>query len=149
MSTSATQANLTEASNSKQALDSIQTEKVAQVYQMVEDYFHYLNVENFQAVAALFRSTGSLCPPFEEGVVGQAAIATYLAREATGMEMLPQQQAVNLLETGEWQCEVRGIVQTALFSVNVAWTFVFSNTVELLTVKVKLLAALKDLLNLK
>lgn len=143
MNSTMTQASFTETESPKQDIGFIGVD------QQVQYYFEYLNAGEFQAAAELFHSTGVLYPPFGQAVVGQAAIANYLKREAEGMKLTPRQHQVELLETGDWQCEVRGTVQTVLFSVNVAWTFVLSNTTELISVKVKLLASLQELLNLK
>lgn len=55
-------------------------------------YFETLNVGNFEACAALFAADGVMYPPFEEGLVGPEAIATYLHQEAQGMKLNPARE---------------------------------------------------------
>jgi len=115
----------------------------------VEQYFALLNAGQFDEVAALFAPEGILYPPFEAGLVGSEAIATYLKAEAKGMRLQPRQIICESLPTGEMQFQVNGKVQTPLFGVNVAWYFVINGRNEILSVGVKLLAALEELLHLK
>lgn len=115
----------------------------------VADYFETFNQGDFQATAGLFAPSGQLLPPFESALVGPAAIADYLEQEAKGMRALPQQAAQETLDTGDTQIIVTGQVQTPLFTVNVRWTFVLDPEAQLLTVRIKLLAGLRDLLHLK
>ena len=112
-------------------------------------YFETFNVQDFQATASLFAPDGELHPPFEAAVVGQAAIADYLKREAKGMKALPQQETIRHLENGSIEYRVIGKVLTSLFSVNIAWDFVVDPQLQIFSVQVKLLAALEELLKLK
>jgi Nuclear transport factor 2 (NTF2) domain len=112
-------------------------------------YFETFNAQDFQTTASLFAPDGALCPPFETAVVGSAAIAGYLEKEAKGMKALPHQETAQPLENGNVECRVTGKVLTSLFSVNVAWKFVIDPQSKILTVQVKLLAALEELLKLK
>jgi hypothetical protein len=115
----------------------------------IEQYFALLNRGQFDAVAALFAPEGVLHPPFEAGVVGPDAIATYLKAEANGMQLQPKRMIREKLPDGGVQFQVNGKVQTSLFGVNVAWYFVINARNEILSVGVKLLAALEELLSLK
>ena len=112
-------------------------------------YFETFNAQDFQATASLFAPDGALCPPFETAVVGQAAIADYLEKEAKGMKALPQQETIQPLENGSVEYRVTGKVLTSLFSVNIAWKFVIDPQSKISTLQVKLLAALEELLKLK
>jgi Nuclear transport factor 2 (NTF2) domain len=112
-------------------------------------YFTTLNAADFQTTASLFASEGTLYPPFETAIVGRAAIATYLEKEAKGITALPQQQMAQVTETRDSEIKVVGKVQTSLFTVNVAWHFVLNSDSEIVAVRVRLLAALEELLNLK
>lgn len=115
----------------------------------VSSYFDALNTGDFQAVAHLFAEEGVLCPPFESAVTGREAIVTYLEAEAKGLQLTPKQCTTQLLDDGNRQCKVIGKVQTPLFGVNVGWTFVLNPDAEILSVQVKLLAALEELLKLQ
>jgi len=115
----------------------------------VLSYFEALNVENFQAVASLFSETGVLYPPFDSAVTGHEAIVTYLETEAKGLQLTPKRCVTQPLDDGNRQCKVIGQVQTPLFGVNVGWTFVLNSDAEILSVQVKLLAALEELLKLQ
>lgn len=115
----------------------------------VEQYFALLNAGRFDGAAALFAPEGILYPPFDAGIVGPGAIADYLKAEAKGMQLQPRRVICESLPTGEMQFQVNGKVQTPLFGVNVAWYFVVNSRNEILSVGVKLLAALEELLHLK
>jgi hypothetical protein len=109
-------------------------------------YFETLNTGKFQATAALFANDGVMYPPFDDALVGREAIAAYLETEAKGMTLLPRQGIPQTLETGDIQYEITGKVQTPYFGVNVAWHFVLNPQSEIRSVRIKLLAALKELL---
>jgi hypothetical protein len=115
----------------------------------IEQYFVLLNAGQFDEVAALFATEGVLYPPFDDGLVGPEAIAVYLKAEAKGMQLQPRRMIYESLPTGEVQFQVNGKVQTPLFGVNVTWYFVINARNEILSVGVKLLAALEELLHLK
>ncbi|MDX2228676.1 MAG: ketosteroid isomerase family protein [Leptolyngbyaceae cyanobacterium bins.349] len=112
-------------------------------------YFSMLNAGEFEAVGQLFAVDGALQPPFEDLVVGRAAIAAYLDQEAKGFLLEPQSGSSTLLDNGCTEFGIMGKVQTPWFSVNVGWTFILSPAQEIFLVKVKLLAALQDLLPLR
>jgi hypothetical protein len=124
-----------------------------EVEAVIQRYFETFNAGNFPATAALFATEGAMHPPFESAVVGQDAIAAYLDREAKGMQIearqLVQGFVQELAETDETAVNVAGKVQTPLFGVNVRWTFSLNDRLEILSVRIKLLAALEDLLKLK
>jgi hypothetical protein len=113
------------------------------------EYFRTLNGGDFSATAALFAADGELNPPFESPVVGRGAIAAYLEQEATGMQLLPKQGAAEEIEDGYTQIQVKGKVQTPLFSVNVGWIFVLNSAREIAAATVKLLASPQELLSLR
>jgi hypothetical protein len=116
---------------------------------VIQQYFETFNTGNFAAIAGLFAPEGALYPPFESAVVGPDAIAAYLNQEAQGMTIEARQCVQNLTETGEIEVQVAGKVQTPLFGVNVRWLFELNDRLEILSVRIKLLAALEDLLKLK
>ncbi|MGB5770639.1 MAG: ketosteroid isomerase family protein [Crocosphaera sp.] len=116
---------------------------------VIQSYFETLNAGDCKQTASLFALDGTLYPPFESPVVGQDAIATYLQTEATGMKLHPREGTVETLEKDHIGVKVMGKVQTSLFRVNVAWTFVLNGVKEIISVEVKLLASLNELVNLK
>ncbi len=125
----------------------------------VRRYFETANADEFDKTAALFAGEGELVPPFEQPIVGRDAIAQYLSAEAAGMTFTPlkcEQCEAPHPEANEadipassQRCLVRGKVKTALFLVNVAWEFTLNEAQEIVSVKVKLLAKLNELLRLK
>lgn len=112
-------------------------------------YFTALNAGEFERVSQLFAIDGVLKPPFEDMVVGPAAIAAYLDKEARGFRLEPRSGTATELENGCTEFEILGTVQTPWFGVNVAWTFILSPARAIFLVKVKLLASLKELLPLR
>ena len=116
---------------------------------VISAYFYTINRGNFQDTANLFTEQGILIPPFEEPIINQGAIATYLEQEAKGMQLQPQQAKSQTLDSGEIRVEVTGKVKTPLFIVNVAWTFTLTSENKIAQVKVKLLGSLPELLNLR
>jgi Nuclear transport factor 2 (NTF2) domain len=112
-------------------------------------YFETLNTENYQACADLFAIDGIMYPPFEEGIVGREAIASFLQQEAKGMRLEPHQGTIQASEDGNLEVQVAGKVQTPLFGVNVAWLFLLNPQREIATTKIKLLASPQELLSLK
>ncbi|MDX2212363.1 MAG: ketosteroid isomerase family protein [Oculatellaceae cyanobacterium bins.114] len=112
-------------------------------------YFETLNAGDFQATADLFDEVGILYPPFDEALVGREAIAHYLATEAKGMKFQPLTGTYGVLETGDTEFTIAGKVQTPLFGVNVVWDFVLNPHSQILSVRIKLLANLQELLSLK
>lgn len=116
---------------------------------MIEQYFQDLNDENFQAVASLFAADGVLYPPFHEGVVGREAIAHYLHEEAKGIKLFPVHYSTQPAELGSTEHIITGKVQTSMFHVNASWHILLSTGSEIQSVKVKLLASLVELMNLR
>jgi hypothetical protein len=112
-------------------------------------YFQSLNAGDFDATAALFAEDGVMHPPFESGVVGQDAIATYLKQEAQDIKAYPRQGIAETLENGEIQFQVTGKVQTSWCGVNVLWQFILNQQKQILYIKIKLLASPQELLNLR
>jgi hypothetical protein len=119
---------------------------------LLRAYFDTINDADFEATASLFAVDGTLYPPFGYSVVGRDAIATYLAKEAVGMNLCPDlAQATEPVEETEGlhTLNVSGKVQTSFFSVGVKWTFVLSASGDIHAVHVRLLAGLEELLHLK
>ena len=112
----------------------------------IANYFATINQEEFSQTAALFAEDGAILAPFTEPIVGRENITAYLAKEATGMKLLPQQ---GILETEEERYKVLGKVRTSLFSVNVAWYFTLNSDDRLTSARIKLLASPQELLNLQ
>ena len=112
-------------------------------------YFETMNAGDYDATAALFAPTGAMHPPFEQPIEGKDAIATYLKTEATGMQLLPRQGTVETRENDQLQFQIKGKVQTPLFSVNVGWIFILNAQREILMTKIKLLASPQELLSLR
>lgn len=116
---------------------------------IIQQYFETLNRGDFQETANLFAPDGVLNPPFESPVVGSQAIAAYLEQEATQMTLYPLEETVETREIGETEAKIKGKVKTALFTVNVAWTFLLDQNERIISVTVTLLASLEELVNLK
>ncbi|WP_333256150.1 nuclear transport factor 2 family protein [Microcoleus sp. S13_C5] len=112
-------------------------------------YFETLNAGDFEATANLFADDGVLHAPFEDPIIGRSAIATYLKKEARGMQLEPQKGVSQILEDGKVEVQVSGRVQTSAFGVNVAWLFLLNSDQKILSVTVKLLASPQELLNLR
>jgi hypothetical protein len=117
--------------------------------QTLARYFEMLNAGEFQQAADLFAADGKLYPPFEEEVVGREAIVQYLEKEAQGLQLFPLTKSVEQAEEGALSYHIIGKVKTSLFSVNVGWNFIVNSDAEICSVRVKLLAALQELLRLK
>ncbi|HIK17241.1 MAG TPA: nuclear transport factor 2 family protein [Leptolyngbyaceae cyanobacterium M33_DOE_097] len=118
-------------------------------HSVVLDYFRHLNTGDFAATAALFAEDGFLHPPFESPVIGRGAIATYLEREAQDLQLQPLRGHSEQLPNGCTDFDIVGKVQTPWFSVNVAWQMILSPHDEIYVVRVKLLASLLELANLR
>jgi hypothetical protein len=112
-------------------------------------YFETINAGNFQETAALFSSNGILEAPFEEGIKGQEAIATYLDSEATGIRLEPQKGDSQTLENQNLQVQVFGKVYARLFSINVGWQFILNSQNEIESATIKLLASPAELLSIR
>ena len=116
---------------------------------MIEQYFEALNTEDYQAAASLFALDGALRPPFHEAIVGREAIAHYLEEEAKGIKLFPDQHTTQPLELGGTEHVITGKVQTPHFFVNASWHILLNAGSEIQSVKVKLLASLGELMNLR
>ena len=124
--------------------------------QIINSYFSDLNDRNFEEVANLFSLQGCLYPPFEKGICGRAAIRRYLEAEATGIQAFPQSINVQSDPTGyifnedsRISYQVMGYVKTSFFTVNVGWSIQLNSKQEIVSVEVKILADLQELLGLK
>ncbi len=115
----------------------------------ISRYFSLLNAGDFHSTAALFATDGVMYAPFESGLVGAEAIASYLQQEALGLKAEPHQGIIESQEDNLVQIRVNGKVQMPLFGVNVSWLFILNSQQELVSVKVKLLASPQELLNLR
>jgi SnoaL-like domain len=115
----------------------------------VRQYFEALNNGNFQVAAELFSSEGVLYPPFHDPVVGGEAIAQYLETEAQGIKLFPLDYNTQVAASGEVEYVVLGKVQTSLLNVNASWNIRLNNDKKIQSAKIKLLASLVDLLNLR
>ncbi len=112
-------------------------------------YFETLNAGEFEQTAALFAPNGVMHPPFESGIVGQNAIATYLQQEAQGLKAYPSQGTSEILEDEQIKVQVTGKAHTSWCSVNVAWLFTLNQQQEITSVHIKLLASPEELLKLR
>lgn len=115
----------------------------------ISQYFESLNAGDFAAVAALFAADGVMYAPFESGLVGGDAIASYLQQEALGLKAEPRQGIIESQEDDLIQIRVSGKVQMPLFGVNVSWLFILNSQQQIVSVTVKLLASPQELLNLR
>lgn len=132
------------------SLSSSPSLSIPAVQQVVIDrYFETINAGNFEQTAQLFAQAGELYPPFEEAIAGREAIHRYLHQEAQGLRCEPQQGAAFSSGDSLTQVQIQGRVHTPLFSVNVAWEFLLNDLAEILSVQVKLLASLEELMNLR
>ncbi|MDM9381554.1 nuclear transport factor 2 family protein [Chlorogloeopsis sp. ULAP01] len=115
----------------------------------VSQYFQTLNAREFDATATLFAEDGTMHPPFESGITGQDAIATYLKQEAQDIKAYPRQGIAETLENGQIQLQVTGKAQTSWCGVNVLWHFILNQQKQIIYIKIKLLASPQELLNLR
>jgi len=135
----------------------VSSEGCSEARATISAYFATLNANQFSATAQLFVVDGQLLPPFESAIVGREAILAYLSAEANGLQAYPQTLKTEVLSAHETGLQVIGLqvigqVQTALFTINVSWQFVVTpaaEAAEIVSLKIKLLAPLKDLLHLK
>ena len=116
---------------------------------VINDYFSKLNEGDFKAVSNLFSVEGCLQPPFEKEICGRVAIAQYLKTEANDIKAFPKAYIVQSSCDESIQYQVKGYVQTKFFKVNVAWSIHINAAKEIVSVYIKLLAELQDLLVLK
>ncbi|MEM6835451.1 MAG: nuclear transport factor 2 family protein [Cyanobacteria bacterium P01_C01_bin.120] len=116
---------------------------------VIERYFESFNAGKFEVTAALFAPDGLLHAPFEEPIVGNAAIVRYLQSEAAGMEAYPKSLEQAEQADGANRFIVRGRVKAIVFKVNVAWIFDLNEAEQIQKLRVKLLASMEDLLKLR
>jgi len=112
-------------------------------------YFESLNAGEFDEVAHLFASDGVIQPPFESGIVGQDAIATYLKQEAQGIKAEPCQGIAENLDNNQIEFHISGKAQTTWCGVNIMWLFILNQQRQIQFTKIKLLASPQELLNLR
>ncbi|MEM6714086.1 MAG: hypothetical protein AAF827_02275 [Cyanobacteria bacterium P01_D01_bin.6] len=89
-----------------------------------------------------------MLPPFESAVMGNEAIAQCLKAEAAGMLACPQALTVEPNTELTRRVVVKGHVKAIVFQVNTAWIFDLSDSGEIQSVRVKLLASMQQLLGL-
>ena len=112
-------------------------------------YFESLNAGEFDETASLFASDGVMQPPFESGIVGSKAIATYLKQEAQGIKAEPREGIAENLDNNQIEFQVSGKAQTTWCGVNVMWLFILNQERQIQFTKIKLLASPQELLNLR
>lgn len=112
-------------------------------------YFQTLNAGEFQLTSLLFADDGVMYPPFDSGIVGKGAIATYLQEEAENLQAFPRQGISQTLENGETKIQITGKVQTSWCSVNVMWLFILNQQQKIASLEIKLLASPQELLALR
>jgi hypothetical protein len=115
---------------------------------VISNYFLKLNQGDFTGVAQLFAERGRLFAPFQSEICGRQGIYDYLQAEGQGMTAVPKSGSIELLPNGGTEHHLVGQVRTRLFTVNVAWTIELNPVKEITSVTVKLLAELKELLEL-
>ena len=124
---------------------------------VTEEYFRNFNQNQFERAAALFSEEGSLVPPFEKPIVGRAAIATYLEKEAGNITAFPKRWETQLGEDGLLYVTVTGKVNAVVFKVNVAWYFTIRQSADnepetpavIERARIKLIASPAELLGLR
>jgi hypothetical protein len=112
-------------------------------------YFETLNAGDFRATAVLFAENGVMHPPFESGIVGPDAIATYLQQEAQDIKTYPHQGMTETSQTGMIQIQITGKAQTSWCGVNVLWLFTLNEQKQILETQIKLLASPQELLAIR
>ncbi|MBF2015679.1 MAG: nuclear transport factor 2 family protein [Rivularia sp. T60_A2020_040] len=115
----------------------------------IQQYFASLNVGNYEKTASLFAEDGVMHPPFESGITGRDAILRYLRKEAIDIKAYPREGVSETLEDNRNQIQVLGKVETPWFGVNVSWVFALNENLQILDVKIKLLASPQELLSLR
>lgn len=112
-------------------------------------YFESLNAGEFDETASLFAPDGVMQPPFESGIVGFDAIATYLKQEAQGIKAEPRQGIAENLDNNQIEFQVSGKAQTTWCGVNVMWLFILNQERQIQFTRIKLLASPQELLSLR
>jgi hypothetical protein len=127
------------------------TKSVATIYGIDEpsivEYFLRLNHGEFDAVADLFSIQGYIKPPFDKIIQGRETIASYLDKETKGMRFHPESEK-KITGSNEYsQFEIQGKVETNFFVFNVEWLIQLSSTKEIISIEIKLLDSLNNLMN--
>lgn len=134
-------------------MSAIQSKEIIQIQGIseptIQQYFQSLNAGDYEKTASLFAENGVMHPPFESGIVGRDAILSYLNKEAINIKAFPGEGASESLEDNQTQIQIAGKVETAWFGVNVSWLFVLNGNLQILDVKIKLLASPQELLSLR
>lgn len=134
-------------------MSAIQSEECIKIQGISEstiiEYFESLNTGNYEKTASLFAEDGVMNPPFESGIVGRDAILSYLNKEAIGIKAKPREGVSETLEDNRSQIQIAGKVETPWFGVNVSWLFIMNENLQILDVKIKLLASPQELLSLR
>lgn len=115
----------------------------------IQQYFQSLNAGDYEKTVSLFAENGVMHPPFESGIVGRDAILSYLNKEAIDIKACPDEGISETLEDKRTQTKVAGKVETPWFAVNVSWLFILNENLQILDVKIKLLASPQELLSLR
>ncbi|MDY6897567.1 MAG: nuclear transport factor 2 family protein [Cyanobacteriota bacterium] len=115
----------------------------------IKQYFQSLNASDYDKTASLFAESGVMHPPFESGIIGRDAILSYLNKEAIDIKAYPREGFSEILEDDQTQIKVAGKVETPWFGVNVSWLFTLNENLQILDVKIKLLASPQELLSLR
>jgi hypothetical protein len=112
-------------------------------------YFQSLAAQDFSTTASLFAPKGELRPPFEEAVLGQAAIANYLAQEAVGLKPDPRKGIAAYFDDGTVHLKITGRAELPWCAVNVAWRFALDRDRQITCVAIDLLATMQELLKFR
>ncbi|MEM6751913.1 MAG: nuclear transport factor 2 family protein [Cyanobacteria bacterium P01_C01_bin.38] len=115
----------------------------------IQQYFESLNAGDYEKTVSLFAENGVMHPPFESGIVGRDAILSYLNKEAINIKACPREGTTEAFEDNHYQTKVAGKVETPWFAVNVSWLFILNENLQILDVKIKLLASPQELLSLR
>ncbi|MEO0348435.1 MAG: nuclear transport factor 2 family protein [Cyanobacteria bacterium P01_A01_bin.15] len=113
----------------------------------IRRYFETFNLHDFGAAAALFSVQGELHPPFEDAIVGRAAIAAYLSQEASQMKLFPGEPTVDGSDAS--RLVVLGHVNAIAFKVGIKWTFLLTKESEIESLSIRLRASMQELLTLQ
>lgn len=118
----------------------------------VLNYMDNMNAFDFQSAVNLFVEEGALKPPFQEPIVGQEKILSYMREECYGLKLLPEQGVSEPAEGGFTQIKVTGKVQTPWFGdrigINLAWRFLLNPEGKIFFVGIDVLSSPQELLNL-
>ena len=112
-------------------------------------YFETLNAGEFEVTSQLFAIEGAMQPPFEAPIVGRAAIAAYLQKEAPGLIAQPQEGISQESELNCTEFQIAGKVQMPMFGVNVTWYFSIDSMNQFTFTRIKLNASPQELLRLR